>query len=598
VRDQSPHKDGAQHPGGRGPPFDREGCTTPSRPRASSYLILEFLRGGDLFTRLSKEIMFTEEDVKFYLAEAGPGAEPPAWPRPSSIATLNRRNILLGHIKLTDFGLSKESVFDDSSKTYLFLRDSGVHGPRSGKVTVQLSDWWSYGVAHVRDASPARCRSRAALARRRCTRLLKAKLAMPQFLSADAQSLLRALFKRNPGNRLGSGPNGIAELKICSRADDTFYFDNEYTNRTPQDSPCMPPFCHGQRTVPRLLLRGPLLLTQQQQNQQSALDDADSIEANDGDAAAAIAVKNVCRLRGVKTSPFLTDYELKEQLGCGSFSEPPLRAQGVWRELRCQDYRLRQTRSARRGRNFAALLEHSNIVSLYDVYASAGKVYLVMEMLWGKSFFSEREASAVLDVVCRTISYLHSQGVVCDFGFAKQLRADNGLLMTPCYTASFGYSAACDVWSAGVLLYTMLAGQTPYAHGPADPAEEILNRIETGRVELEGGNWSPCHPLAKSSEIWTTNTPAPQDLVRRMLHVDPASASLRPRYCSTPGWRIVPLCRCFASLCAKRPARCSALCARTFAAVNSTSTGARQQRPRRCRSSGSAGARAAKRGSV
>lgn len=33
------------------------------------YLILEFLRGGDLFTRLSTEVMFTEEDVKFYLAE-------------------------------------------------------------------------------------------------------------------------------------------------------------------------------------------------------------------------------------------------------------------------------------------------------------------------------------------------------------------------------------------------------------------------------------------------------------------------------------------------------------------------------------------------
>ena len=26
---------------------------------------------------------------------------------------------------------------------------------------------------------------------------------------------------------------------------------------------------------------------------------------------------------------------------------------------------------------------------------------------------------------------------ICDFGFAKQLRAENGLLMTPCYTAHF-----------------------------------------------------------------------------------------------------------------------------------------------------------------
>lgn len=56
---------------------------------------------------------------------------------------------------------------------------------------------------------------------------------------------------------------------------------------------------------------------------------------------------------------------------------------------------------------------------------------------------------------------------ICDFGFAKQIRAENGLLMTPCYTANFvapevlkkqGYDEACDIWSMGVLLYTMLAG--------------------------------------------------------------------------------------------------------------------------------------------
>lgn len=56
---------------------------------------------------------------------------------------------------------------------------------------------------------------------------------------------------------------------------------------------------------------------------------------------------------------------------------------------------------------------------------------------------------------------------ICDLGFAKQLRAENGLLMTPCYTANFvapevlkrqGYDTACDIWSLGVLLYIMLAG--------------------------------------------------------------------------------------------------------------------------------------------
>lgn len=65
-----------------------------------------------------------------------------------------------------------------------------------------------------------------------------------------------------------------------------------------------------------------------------------------------------------------------------------------------------------------------------------------------------------------TVHFLHQQGVVhrdlkpsnilysqlsgppeslriADFGFAKQLRAENGLLMTPCYTANFVAPEVC-----------------------------------------------------------------------------------------------------------------------------------------------------------
>lgn len=93
--------------------------------------------------------------------------------------------------------------------------------------------------------------------------ILRAKLRMPEFLSPEAQSLLRALFKRNPANRLGSGPTGSEEIKSHPffaaidwdklykkeitppyrppvHADETYYFDREFTSRTPRDSPGVP----------------------------------------------------------------------------------------------------------------------------------------------------------------------------------------------------------------------------------------------------------------------------------------------------------------------------------------------------------------------
>ena len=65
------------------------------------------------------------------------------------------------------------------------------------------------------------------------------------------------------------------------------------------------------------------------------------------------------------------------------------------------------------------------------------------------------------------------------------------------------------MWSLGVLLFTMLAGETPFASGPEDSPEDILQRIGKGQYDMNSGNWATVSNLAK-------------DIVSKMLDVNPS----------------------------------------------------------------------------
>uniref|UniRef100_A0A3B5M2N1 non-specific serine/threonine protein kinase n=1 Tax=Xiphophorus couchianus TaxID=32473 RepID=A0A3B5M2N1_9TELE len=78
------------------------------------YLILECLSGGELFMQLEKEGIFMEDTACFYLGEITM-ALGHLHSNGIIYRDLKPENIMLchqGHIKLTDFGLSKESIHD------------------------------------------------------------------------------------------------------------------------------------------------------------------------------------------------------------------------------------------------------------------------------------------------------------------------------------------------------------------------------------------------------------------------------------------------------------------------------------------------------
>jgi len=228
------------------------------------YLILEYLSGGELFMHLEREGVFMEDTACFYVAEITLALE--HLHRQGIIyRDLKPENILLdsaGHVKLTDFGLCKESI-DETTVTHTFCGTIEYMAPeiltRTGHG--KAVDWWSLGALMfdmLTGAPPFTAENR----KKTIERILKGKLTVPNYLTPDARDLVRRLLKRQISQRLGSGPLDADPIKthpffkhinwadVIARkleppfnppllsADDTSQFDTTFTKQTPVDSPC------------------------------------------------------------------------------------------------------------------------------------------------------------------------------------------------------------------------------------------------------------------------------------------------------------------------------------------------------------------------
>jgi serine/threonine protein kinase len=113
------------------------------------YMVMEYLNGGELFFHLSKEGSFSEIRAKFYIAEILIGLN---YLHSQGIIyrDLKPENILLdcdGHIRLTDFGLSKDGLESESSKAYTFCGTPEYLAPEILRCQGhdKAVDYWSLG---------------------------------------------------------------------------------------------------------------------------------------------------------------------------------------------------------------------------------------------------------------------------------------------------------------------------------------------------------------------------------------------------------------------------------------------------------------------
>ncbi|KAL4640586.1 ribosomal protein S6 kinase beta-2-like [Arapaima gigas] len=177
---------------------------------------------------------------------------------------LKPENIMLnshGHIKLTDFGLCKESIHDEAV-THTFCGTIEYMAPeilmRSGHN--KAVDWWSLG-ALMFDMMTGSPPFTAENRKKTIDKILKCKLILPPYLTADAKDLLKKLLKKNQTQRLGSSKADCADIqkhpffryinwddllnkrveppyKPCLQSDeDVSQFDTHFTRQPPVDSP-------------------------------------------------------------------------------------------------------------------------------------------------------------------------------------------------------------------------------------------------------------------------------------------------------------------------------------------------------------------------
>lgn len=191
------------------------------------------------------------------------------------------------------------------------------------------------------------------------------------------------------------------------------------------------------------------------------------------------------------------------------------------------------------------LMDHPNIIKLYETFEDNRMIYLVLELCTGgelfdriidNGHFTETQAAIVMQNMFRAIFYMHENHVchrdlkpenflftskepiekthlkVIDFGLACKYKEEQVLTTkagTPYYVApqvlAGKYDHSSDLWSLGVIMYVVLCGYPPF-YGETDA--DVLTKVRLGNFTFNAADWKNVSEDAKN-------------LIRMLLKMNP-----------------------------------------------------------------------------